>query len=247
MDAGAWAVLVTSEHGGNDVPAEHRSLFRGRKALLDSHRGWDPGTLDLAERLASALGAPLVPSTVTRLLVDLNRSPHNPRVFSDMTRPLPRAERLALLERWHRPHWDAVRSAIAAGLRERGRVLHLGIHSFTPVLNGVVRKPDVALLYDPARAGERALVASWSPALAAALPSRVVRRNDPYRGNTDGLPTAMRRDLSASRYLGIEIEIDQRHVGRGGRFPAWVAESLLATLTDVLRRVDPRLALRAHD
>jgi predicted N-formylglutamate amidohydrolase len=99
MGARGWSLLVTSEHGGNDVPEEHRSLFRGRKALLDSHRGWDPGTLDLAERLASALGAPLVASSVTRLLVDLNRSPHNPRVFSEVTRPLPRAARLVLLAR----------------------------------------------------------------------------------------------------------------------------------------------------
>jgi predicted N-formylglutamate amidohydrolase len=234
MGAGAWAVLVTSEHGGNDVPAEQRALFRGRRRLLDSHRGWDPGTLDLAERLASALGAPLVASTVTRLLVDLNRSPHNPRVFSEVTRPLPRAERLALLERWHSPHWKAARAAVATGLRGRSRMLHLGIHSFTPVLNGVVRRPDVALLYDPARAAERELARSWSRALALAQPSRVVRRNDPYRGAGDGLPTALRRDLGASRYLGIEIEINQRHVGRGGRFPSWVADTLLETLAEAL-------------
>ncbi len=234
MDEGPWAVLVTSEHGGNDVPAGHRALFHGRKALLDSHRGWDPGTLDLAKQLASGLGAPLVGSTVTRLLVDLNRSPHNPGVFSEVTRPLPRRERLALLERWHRPHWDAVRAAIAAGLRERGRVLHLGIHSFTPVLDGVVRRPDLAVLYDPARAAERALAVAWAQALVSALPSRCVRRNDPYRGSTDGLPTAMRRERSASRYLGIEIELNQRHVGRSGRFPAWVADTLLDTLAEVL-------------
>lgn len=228
-----WALLVTAEHGGNDVPPEHRALFRGRKALLASHRGWDLGTLDLARRLASDLGAPLLSATVTRLLVDLNRSPHNPRAFSEVTRTLPLGERRALLERWHRPHWEAARAAIREGIRERGQVLHLGIHSFTPVLNGVTRKPDVALLYDPARAAERRLAVAWARALAVALPGRVVRRNDPYRGNTDGLATAMRRELAASRYLGIEIEINQRHVGRDGRFPAWVTQSLLGTLSEV--------------
>ena len=238
MAAGAWAVLVTSEHGGNDVPAEHRALFRGRRALLDSHRGWDPGTLHLAGQLASALGAPLVSSAVTRLLVDLNRSPHNARVFSEVTRPLPREERLALLERWHGPHWDAVRVALADTIRRGGRVLHLGIHSFTPVLDGVVRRPDLALLYDPARPAERALAVAWAEALVAALPSRCVRRNDPYRGSSDGLPTALRRDYARDRYLGIEIEINQRHVGRGGRFSEWVRDALLATLTDVLGQAD---------
>ena len=81
-----WSVVVTAEHGGNEVPAEYRTLFRSRTKLLASHRGWDPGTLDLARRLAAAFGAPLVAATTTRLLVDLNRSPHNPRAFSEITR-----------------------------------------------------------------------------------------------------------------------------------------------------------------
>jgi predicted N-formylglutamate amidohydrolase len=231
---GSWSVLVTSEHGGNDVPYAYRALFRRRAKLLASHRGWDPGTYDLAERLAAALDAPLVAATVTRLLVDLNRSPHNPRVFSEVTRPLPRAERVSLLDRFHRPHWAAVRGGLANALRDGGRVLHLGIHSFTPVLNGVRRKPDVALLYDPARPGERKLVAGWAQALAAALPSRIVRRNDPYRGYTDGLATALRREHGPRRYLGIEIEVNQRHVGTSGRFPAWVPDVLIGTLSEVL-------------
>ena len=35
--------IVTCEHGGNRIPAPYRPLFRGQKALLDSHRGYDPG------------------------------------------------------------------------------------------------------------------------------------------------------------------------------------------------------------
>lgn len=234
MTARPTAVLVTCEHGGNQVPEEHRALFRGRRALLSSHRAWDPGSLDLAERLAGALGASLVSSSVTRLLVDLNRSRHNPRVFSEVTRALPRTERVALLERWHLPHWGATRDALSEAVRTHGCALHLGIHSFTPALRGVVRKPDVALLYDPARPLERAFAVAWARELATSLDSRVVRRNDPYRGKSDGLTTAMRRQHSASRYVGIEIEINQKHVGGSGRLPAWVPDALLSTLLEVL-------------
>jgi len=113
-------------------------------------------------------------------------------------------------------------------------VLHLGVHSFTPVLDGVVRKPDLALLYDPARPGELDLCTRWSDALAAALPDRVIRRNNPYRGDADGMTTAFRRSFSAARYLGIEVEVNQRHVGQDGTFPAWVAESLVTTLRSSL-------------
>lgn len=230
----SWSLLVTSEHGGNDVPAEYRSLFRARAKLLASHRGWDPGTLDLAERLADTLDAALVSSTVTRLLVDLNRSPQNPRVFSEITRALPRGERMSLLEQFHRPHWDTVRALLARSLRDGARILHLGVHSFTPVLSGIRRKPDIGLLYDPARRVERKLVAAWRRSLADAVPARIIRRNDPYRGYTDGLATAMRRELTQTSYVGVEIEVNQRHVGRDGRFPVWVADALVESLSEVL-------------
>jgi predicted N-formylglutamate amidohydrolase len=234
MAARGWSLIVTCEHGGNAVPGGYRPLFRGRAKLLASHRGWDPGTLDLAERMAAALHAPLVAATTTRLLVDLNRSPHNPRAFSEVTRPLPRAERVGLLERFHRPHWDAVRAHITRALRGRGRVLHIGVHSFTPVLDGVRRKPDVAVLYDPRRRTEADVASAWALGLGVALPTRIVRRNDPYKGAGDGLPTAMRRERDEASYVGIELEVNQRHVGERGRFPAWVPDTLVGTLSEVL-------------
>src|SRR5688572_15388423 len=146
MSDHGWSVVVTAEHGGNEVPKDYRALFRSRAKLLSSHRGWDPGSLNLAGQLAAAFGAPLVAATVTRLLVDLNRSPHNPRVFSEITRSLPRAERMSLLERHHGPHWQTVRGHLSDAVGRRHRVLHLAVHSFTPVLRGVTRKADIALL-----------------------------------------------------------------------------------------------------
>ena len=49
------AFLITCEHGGNRIPAPYRRLFRGQRALLDSHRGYDPGALVMAKALASGL------------------------------------------------------------------------------------------------------------------------------------------------------------------------------------------------
>ena len=219
------------------MPPRYEPLFQEHGELLASHRGWDPGALALARDLAKRLDARLVSATVTRLLVDLNRSRHNPRVFSTVTRARARAERLELLERFHAPHWQAVHAAVARGVAERGRVLHLAVHSFTPVLDGVTRKADLALLYDPARRAERALAHAWTRALRAAAPVRVVRRNDPYRGAADGLTTALRREHPETRYLGIEVEVNQRHVGGDGRFPEWVADALTGSLQRVLATV----------
>jgi len=228
-------LLVTSEHGGNRVPPAYGDLFRGHDALLSSHRGWDPGTLDLAHDLAAGLGAPFVTATVTRLLVDLNRSPHNPRAFSEITRGLPREERRELLDRYHRPHWEAVRTALHATTHGRERALHVAVHSFTPTFNGTTRRTDLALLYDPARRPERELAEAWVRAMRARASDLVIRRNDPYRGASDGLTTALRRERGPASYLGIEIEVSQRHVGRDGRFAPWVAELLINGLGAAVR------------
>ena len=82
------ALLITCEHGGKRIPLAFRDLFRGRQALLDSHRGYDPGALAMARQLARAFDAPLVFSTVSRLLIELNRSPGHKQQFSEATRAL---------------------------------------------------------------------------------------------------------------------------------------------------------------
>jgi predicted N-formylglutamate amidohydrolase len=202
-------LLVTCEHGGHRVPRRHRALFAGANALLASHRGWDPGALDVARRLALAWHAPLLAATTTRLLVDLNRSPHNPAVFSKLTRGLPRDQRDALRSGIHRPHWDRVRAAVRA---RAGTVLHLAIHSFTPVLRGVARDFGIGILYDPKRRREQEHALAWQRRLSGALPGVGVRRNAPYRGDSDGLTTALRREFPARRYLGIELELNQRMI-----------------------------------
>jgi predicted N-formylglutamate amidohydrolase len=203
-------LLLTCEHGGNRVPRGEAALFAGRSALLRSHLGYDPGALAVARSLARRLQAPLLAATTTRLLVDANRSPGNPRVFSSLTRGLPPPERERLLARHHRPHWRAVRRALGRLLAGGGPVLHVAVHSFAPVLRGRPRRTDLGLLYDPARPAERALCARWRALLRRADPTLRVRRNYPYRGRSDGLTTALRRHTPARQYRGIEIEISQR-------------------------------------
>jgi predicted N-formylglutamate amidohydrolase len=119
---------------------------------------------------------------------------------------------------------------VAADVSERvgkgRRVIHLGVHTFTPELDGVVRGADVALLYDPARPWERALCAVWARSLAARLPHLAVRRNQPYRGASDGLTTWLRTRFAPRVYLGIEVEVNQRLLGPSGRFPPGVGSAL---------------------
>ncbi len=205
----AARLLLTCEHGGNAIPARHRALFAGAAEVLASHRGWDPGSLRVARAIARRCAAPLLEVTVSRLLVDANRSPRHPRVFSGYTRSLPREVRDALLARYHAPHHRAA-AELASKLSRDGDVLHLSVHSFTPVLDGNVRDVDLGLLYDPSRPPERDRVDALAEALALALPSLRIRRNAPYRGVSDGLTKILRRTLATDRYAGVELEINQR-------------------------------------
>jgi predicted N-formylglutamate amidohydrolase len=227
-------VLITCEHGGNRVPAEYRTLFRDYRALLDSHRGYDAGALKLAQELAAALNAPLVASTISRLLVDLNRSITHPHVFSAAVRNASAELRERIIERYYRPHRARVERYVEQAVARRQRVIHLACHSFTPTLDGVDRRADLGLLYDPARPGEVALCAQWKSVLVLQVPGVVVRRNYPYLGKNDGLTTSLRRRFGPTAYVGVEIEINQRHVFANA--PAWrmlrraIVQSVLTTL-----------------
>jgi predicted N-formylglutamate amidohydrolase len=135
----------------------------------------------MARVLATAFDAPLVISTVSRLLIDLNRSIGHPRLFSAATRSAPADVRDYVIERYYRPYRTQVEGLVREAVSRGRRVVHVSSHSFTPVLNGSVRSADVGLLYDPARPGETALCARWKDSLARRSLLHV-RRNYPYAG-----------------------------------------------------------------
>lgn len=224
------ALLITCEHGGNQIPPAYRERFVGHEKVLESHRGYDTGALEMARALAGHGQAPLVFSTTSRLLVDLNRPVHSRSVLSDFTKDLSSREQLRLFDRFHRPYWHDVSERVRT-VAERGqRMLHLSCHSFTPVWQGRTRAVDIGLLYDPAREAEKELGIAWARALAQTLPELRVRRNQPYLGSSPGLTSALRERWDASRYLGFEIELNQalatRSVGARRRIHRALWEAL---------------------
>ncbi|RYX88313.1 MAG: N-formylglutamate amidohydrolase [Comamonadaceae bacterium] len=212
-------VIVSCEHGGNEVPAEYAGLFAGHEALLATHRGWDLGALQLAREMAADLDAPLFAATTTRLLIDLNRSIGHGQLHSEVTRSLPLRARRELAAVHYTPYREKLEAEVAQQIGAGRRVVHIASHSFTPVLRGVVRDADLALLYDPARTGERAVAAQWLVALRQALPALRLRRNYPYEGKGDGVMSLLRKRHAEDAYVGIELEVNQRFVAEGGS--AW--------------------------
>ncbi len=214
-------ILVTCEHAVNHVPARYTALFLSSGRLLQTHRAYDRGALDLARALSRRVDGTLVSATATRLLVDLNRSPHNGAMLSRFTRRLDAPSRRALLDRFYYPYRRRVESLVADAVKSEVPVGHVSVHSFTPVLRGSVRRADLGLLYDPSRHVEMELCLKLQRGLRQLRPGLLIRRNYPYRGTSDGMTSYLRKRFGPQQYVGIELEINQRWPRQGGG--AWRA------------------------
>jgi predicted N-formylglutamate amidohydrolase len=227
--------IFSCEHGGNRIPRQYRQLFKGQTRVLESHRGWDRGALQLARRCARDCHAPLYYSEISRLLIDLNRSPHHRALFSGITRQMDACAKHKVCDEHYFPYRERVESAIRG--RQPGPVIHLSFHSFTPALNGVARNADIGLLYDPARPRELTFCRRLQTLLRQAFPDLAIRRNYPYRGTADGFTRYLRARFAARTYLGIELEINQQHVRPGSRYWQGMLEQF-GRLLNALSRSD---------
>ena len=138
--------LVICDHATNRVPD-----FVGGGALgiapgdMARHIAYDVGASGVAIRLAEHLGAPVVLSNFSRLVIDPNRGEDDPTLVMRLydgtiipaNRHLSPAEIEARLELCYRPYHDAVARMAA---RQDDTVI-VSVHSFTPQFKGRPMRP----------------------------------------------------------------------------------------------------------
>lgn len=210
----AKAILIlTCEHASNRLPAAFKKAVPAE--VLKTHRAYDIGAVQVFRKLVKfAKPEFFCEGKFSRLFVDLNRTITNKSAFSDYLRNNENAKAQATA------YWNEYRAAIEkfvdSALKPKTRaaksaptIIHLGIHSFTPVLNGKVRNTDIGILYDPTRPQERAYANVIKDEIKRLYPAMKVRFNYPYKGTSDGLTTTLRKKFGP-RYVGIEIEINQK-------------------------------------
>lgn len=223
--------IITCEHGGNNVPDELAEYFSKAGNILDTHRGYDIGALDLARNLSSGLKSPFFYSETTRLVADLNRSTFSKKLFSEFTSVLNKEEKDRILEKYYLPYRNTVESEIIRLVQEQ-TVIHIAVHSFTPVMNDKVRNADIGLLYDPKRKPEKTFCSVWKQKLDKETPSFKTRMNYPYRGISDCLPLKLKKTLPPEKYIGIELEINNK-VFENSVLTQMLNEALLKTLMEI--------------
>jgi len=216
-------LILTCEHASNKIPSEFSSLFT--RSVLNSHRGLDIGSNFIYQFLRKKLSCYSQAAEYSRLLIELNRSLDHKDLFSEFSANLDAKQKKHLIEKIYLPYQKKLIQQITAP------TLHLGIHSFTPVLNGKKRLTDIGLLYDPKRKKERAFCLAWKKWLAQNSNYRV-KLNYPYKGSSDGLTTILRKKFPKN-YLGIELEINQKllmNKESAGKIAMLIYESLIAIL-----------------
>ena len=215
-------LILTCEHASNRLPASFKKFVP--TDIQETHRAYDIGALAVFRKLVNFAKPEFsCEGKFSRLFVDLNRTITNKSAFSEYygeleTRNKAAAEKAkaAAITYWmeYRENIEKfVMSNIDKGTKASGNkgaaIVHLGIHSFTPVLNGKPRNTDIGILYDPARPLERKYAQVIKDEIKRLHPHMKVRFNYPYKGTSDGLTTSLRKKFGP-HYVGIEIEINQK-------------------------------------
>ena len=201
-------LVLTCEHGGNTIPKQFSKIFKIDETTLQSHRGFDIGALDVFNYLK-----PLADysnySETSRLLIELNRSLHHKNLFSEYSKSLSSLEKEQLIENYYSIYRNSVEDYISKNIDKGEIILHISVHSFTPILDETIRTCDIGFLYDPTRPEESKFCRHFKSLLHSENPELKVRFNYPYLGIADGFTTYLRKQFPLN-YLGIEIEINQK-------------------------------------
>lgn len=230
MSSKSIKLVISCEHANAYVPPVYQYLFRDDAALLTTHAAYDIGALTVAKACAS-MSIFACYGSMTRLLIDLNRSLTHPKVMSTWSRKLSQEDKIALQQDYYLPYRLAILKNIQQ-LQTECRVIHIAVHSFTPVWHDVLRNADIGLLYDPRHKTECDFAKRWQQHLRMLEPTWHIRRNYPYQGKSDGLCTWLRTQFSDQSYMGLELEINQALLSTPAEAQS-VAQIIVASLQGV--------------
>lgn len=228
-----WFLLC--DHASRRIPSELGTLGLPFE-LTETHIGWDIGSLGVARSLSTALDAPLVASTTSRLVIDANRPIGAPTSIPEVTCDIPvpgnvglsAEERADRADRWFWPyHRRAAELLDERQARGRSSVL-LSVHSFTPELYGKKRPWHVGILYGRDRRLADAFLSEF-----AKESDLVVGDNEPYRV-TDSSDYAVPVYGEQAGRLAVLLEIRQDLITEASAQRAF-ADRLVPVLDRILR------------
>lgn len=180
--------LILCDHACNALPAEYGDLGLPPEEF-ERHIAYDIGAEAVTRRLADQLGAPVVMSRFSRLLIDPNRGPDDPTILMRLSdgavvpgnARADEDEKARRIRNYHAPYHRAITAAIDTAIAAGHPPAIVSIHSFTPLWRGVRRPWEIGMLWDS------------DPRLAVPMidmfrkdPLLTVGDNEPYSGRLKG-------------------------------------------------------------
>lgn len=198
-------LLLICEHAGNRVPAPWRNLGLPAE-FLETHFAWDAGAGRLTEALAARMGVTAVLAAYSRLFLDINRFPGDWDCYRPDMAGIPIPANLDIHDNERTQREKIARApfdqAVALWLPARPAIV--SIHSFTPLVAGKKREPEIGVLWrDECLMGPPVLKSLRE---AGAF---VIGNNEPYDWRTSEGYTLRRHGLDhALPCLYLEVRND---------------------------------------
>ncbi|MEM9047876.1 MAG: N-formylglutamate amidohydrolase [Pseudomonadota bacterium] len=229
-------LLITCDHASNRVPPEIGSLGLAAGEMA-RHIAFDVGARGVALALSAALNAPAVLSTVSRLVIDPNRSADDPTLVMEIAdgalipanRRMTTTEIARRVRTYYAPYHAAIRERLDTAEAHGFAPVILSVHSMTAQLGGRPMRPwHYSILY-----ASDTRIALPLLARLRAEPDLVVGDNEPYHGALEGDALAQHGLARGLPHVLIELRNDLISTPEGEAI--W-AERLVAPLRDVLDR-----------
>jgi predicted N-formylglutamate amidohydrolase len=146
--------VLACDHASNRIPEEYGSLGLTPQQRL-MHIAWDPGALAAALELSALLDAPLIQSTVCRLVIDCNRAPDKHDLIPTVSERTDIAanvgvsdeERQKRIANYHAPFHAAIDATLSERQATGRETILVTVHSFVPAYKGVPRPWPIGLIH----------------------------------------------------------------------------------------------------
>lgn len=175
--------VLVCDHASNRIPQPYGDLGLNLVQRL-MHIAWDPGALAVALQLSDLLDAPLVHSTVSRLVVDGNRDIDAVDlcpIISERTEipgniGMSEDERQRRIADFHAPFHAAIDAVLDRREADGRETILVTVHSFTPIYKDITRPWPIGLIHGR----DAAFTAALRDALLDDAPTLNIGWNEPY-------------------------------------------------------------------
>lgn len=239
-------IIFVCDHASNALPKNYGTLGM-TPAQLQTHIAFDIGAASVTRAMATALNAPAILGTHSRLLIDLNRGPDDPTLVMKLSdgaiitgnATADRAEVNARIDAWYKPYHDAIGREITRAKARGVKPAIISIHSFTPEWKGTPRPWQIGVLWSQK---DRRLSDELLDVLRRET-DLTVGDNQPYSGELEG--DCMAQHAIAHGLAHVLIEIRQDLIASVEGATAW-SKRLVPLVQQALTNLHAREKARSH-